>query len=37
MLGVNGIWAAAPAAQALLFLCLLGMVRQDGRRGVQRT
>ena len=35
--GVNGIWAAAPAAQALLFLCLLGMFRQDGRRGVQRT
>ena len=33
MLGVNGIWAAAPAAQALLFLCLLGMFRQDGRRG----
>ncbi|MFQ7003492.1 MAG: hypothetical protein ACLRRT_07325 [Ruthenibacterium lactatiformans] len=37
MLGVNGIWAAAPATQALLFLCLLGMFRQDGRRGVQRT
>ena len=37
MLGVNGIWAAAPAAQALLFLCLLGMFRQDGRRSVQRT
>lgn len=35
LLGVTGIWAAAPAAQGLLFLCLLAMLRQDARRGAE--